>query len=112
MKDRKLYCKNAWQHKRKQILVRDNYTCRECRRYGKYKNANHVHHIYPAEFYPEWAFESWNLITLCQACHNEMHDRDSHDVTAKGKEWQRRADKWRESIGRADGLSNRDGSTA
>ena len=58
--------------------------CQECKRYGKQREGSHVHHIYPYENYPEFAYNDWNLITLCQSHHNEMHDRESHKLTNKG----------------------------
>lgn len=79
-----------WQRKRDSILRRDGYTCQLCKRYGKMTGARHVHHIFPWEFYPELTYESWNLISLCQNCHNRMHDRDTHELTEEGKRLQRR----------------------
>ena len=80
-----MYDDRKWQAKRKTILRRDKYICQECKRYGKMREGNHVHHIYPYEFYPEYAYSDWNLITLCQSCHNKMHDRESHKLTNEGK---------------------------
>ena len=70
---------------RRCILKRDNYQCQECRRYGKMRTGEHVHHIFPIEYYPEYAFETWNLVTLCQSCHNRMHDRDGHELSKDGE---------------------------
>lgn len=85
-----VYKNSKWEHKRKVILSRDNYSCRWCKRYGKNTEASHVHHIYPVEFYPEYSYCNWNLISLCQKCHNIMHDRDTHEITATGKILQRK----------------------
>lgn len=85
-----VYKNSKWEHKRKVILGRDNYSCRWCKRYGKNTEASHVHHIYPVEFYPEYSYCNWNLISLCQKCHNVMHDRDTHEITATGKILQRK----------------------
>ena len=79
-----MYDDKRWQNKRKSILRRDKYMCQECKRYGKQREGSHVHHIYPYENYPEFAYDDWNLITLCQSHHNEMHDRESHKLTNKG----------------------------
>lgn len=59
--------------KRIEILRRDGFKCRECRRYGKRIDATHVHHIKPVEFFPELAFVNENLISLCAKCHNKKH---------------------------------------
>ena len=84
-----------WKHKRGMILRRDSYTCQLCKRYGKTTAAKHVHHIFPWEFYPQYTYENWNLISLCQQCHNRMHDRDTHEITEEGKKLQRKAEQWR-----------------
>lgn len=84
-----------WKHKRNMILRRDSYTCQLCKRYGKTTVAKHVHHIFPWEFYPQYTYENWNLISLCQQCHNRMHDRDTHEITEEGKKLQRKAEQWR-----------------
>ena len=79
------YKDSRWIAKRKVILKRDAYQCQECRRYGKIVDASHVHHIWPLEHYPEYKYCSWNLISLCNKCHNKMHDRETHELTAVGK---------------------------
>lgn len=84
------YKTTVWKKKREMILRRDEYMCRECRRYGKTTPATTVHHIYPIEEYPQWRLESWNLISLCWACANAMHDRKTGKLTELGWEWQRR----------------------
>lgn len=61
------------------------YLCQECKRYGKMREGSHVHHIFPAEYYEEYQYEAWNLITLCQTCHNRMHDRDTHELSEYGE---------------------------
>lgn len=84
------YKEKRWKKKRESILRRDNYLCQESKRYGKSVQATTVHHIFPAEFYPELKYESWNLLSLSKEAHNMMHDRDTHEITDKGKAWQRK----------------------
>jgi 5-methylcytosine-specific restriction endonuclease McrA len=84
------YKDKRWIHKRSVILRRDEYLCQESKRYGKAVQATTVHHIYPVEFYPELAYIDWNLISLSDSKHNEMHDRDTHELTDKGKALQLR----------------------
>lgn len=67
-------------------MRRDGYMCQECKRYGKQREGQHVHHIFPVEYYPEYEWQLWNLITLCQRCHNAMHDRDTHELSDKGEQ--------------------------
>lgn len=84
------YKSRRWLAKRKAVLRRDRYQCRECRRFGIASDASVVHHAYPADDYPEYAWEDWNLISLCSACHNAMHDRESGALTDRGLAWRRR----------------------
>lgn len=79
-----------WRHLRQQILRRDGYRCQEAARFGRNVEADVVHHIWPAEDFPEYAYSAWNLISLSQAAHNAMHDRDTGQLTAQGERWRRR----------------------
>lgn len=88
-----MYNDKRWEKKRAVILRRDAYKCQECKRYGKCRPGDHVHHVYPVEQYPDERYNDCNLITLCQKCHNRMHDRDSHELTAYGKQLQMRMKK-------------------
>lgn len=79
-----------WQVLRRQVLRRDRHLCQESARYGRVVEANTVHHIWPAEDYPEYAYKSWNLLSLCQAQHDAMHDRVTRALTPVGERWRRR----------------------
>ena len=92
------YKSRRWQDKRKAILARDNYTCQWFKRFGKQYEATHVHHIYPLEFYPEYAMCNWNLISLSTKAHNMMHDRETHEITAIGKILQRKVQREKEEF--------------
>ena len=67
------YLSPEWKSKREYILQRDGYMCRECKRYGRAKEATTVHHIKHLDEYPELALDDDNLISLCDACHNKAH---------------------------------------
>lgn len=67
------YNNPKWLRKRKTILKRDGYMCRECKRYGKNREAKTVHHIKHVDEYPELAYVDSNLISLCNDCHNKKH---------------------------------------
>ncbi len=84
------YKDKRWERKRFVVLKRDEYQCRECKRYGKTVAANTVHHVYPAEDYPQWWLATWNLLSLCAACHGKMHDKTSDKLTELGLEWMER----------------------
>lgn len=81
-----IYDSKKWQRKRKAILARDKYICQVSKRYGKIIQADVVHHIFPVEYCPQYAFCNWNLISLSKAEHNAMHYRDGHGLTRKGQE--------------------------
>lgn len=85
------YKSTRWKHKRENILRRDEYMCRECKRYGRTAPAKTVHHINPLETHSDLAFASWNLVSLCNSCHDEMHDRINGNLTEKGKMLRARA---------------------
>lgn len=74
-----------WQSQRRNVRVRDNFTCKECgitehESIEKFGQKLHVHHIKPfMEFgYIEGENENYkiansskNLVTLCQSCHHK-----------------------------------------
>lgn len=80
-----------WRLLRERVLRRDGYRCREAARYGKIVEADVVHHIWPAEDYPEYAYCAWNLISLSAEAHDRMHDRITRKLTPLGESWRRRA---------------------
>ena len=49
------------------------YLCQECKRYGRNREAQTVHHIVHLEDDPSLALDEKNLISLCNACHNKAH---------------------------------------
>ena len=67
------YKSAKWDAKRKAILRRDGYMCRNCRRYGRMREATTVHHIKHLDEHPELALVDSNLISLCADCHNKAH---------------------------------------
>lgn len=87
------YHSGKWKAKRKKILRRDGYMCQYCRRFGKRVDAVTVHHIYPAEKYPQYIWCDWNLISLCGQCHDKMHDRTNNMLTVDGDLLKRLADR-------------------
>lgn len=49
-----------------------------------------MHHVWPAEDFPEYAYCTWNLISLSQEAHDQMHDRNTGRLTNLGEYWRRR----------------------
>jgi len=60
-----------WSKLRFFIYKRDNYTCQRCGRTGLSKP--HCHHIRPIGY--GGSSHPGNLITLCENCHNKIHER-------------------------------------
>lgn len=79
-----------WQALRARALKRDGHKCREAARYGRQVQAEVVHHIWPVEDYPEYAYCLWNLISLSASAHDAMHDRKTRKLTALGLAWKNR----------------------
>lgn len=71
--------RSAYKEWRKQVFIRDNYTCQKC----GIKNGNgksiylHAHHIKGFADYPESRLDVNNGITLCKNCHLLQH---SHKI--------------------------------
>ena len=79
------YQSTRWKKKRQSILARDGYQCRECRRYGRMREAKEVHHIKHLDEHPERAFDDDNLISLCHRCHNAMHPEKAKGLNKSKK---------------------------
>lgn len=84
MTERQFFNSKRWERLRARVLRRDEYMDRVLYRYGKRVTGDTVHHIFPREYFPEYAFEPWNLITVSRATHNKLHDKDGHFLTADG----------------------------
>ena len=79
-----------WTRLREKILRRDGYRSREALRYGRSVQADTVHHCWPAEDYPEYAWEPWNLISVTHEEHRSFHNADG-SLTERGDAWRRRS---------------------
>lgn len=79
-----------WRVVRERALRRDEGLCQEALRYGKVVQAEVVHHIWPAEDYPEYRYCVWNLVSLSKAAHDAMHDRVTDALTPLGERWRRK----------------------
>ena len=84
------YDSKKWQRARTRALHRDGYRCQLSWRYGKIREAEVVHHIFPREDFPQYAYSLWNLISLTREQHNRLHDRNSNELTEEGKTLLRR----------------------
>jgi 5-methylcytosine-specific restriction endonuclease McrA len=84
------YDAKRWRKLSAAAMRRDGYQCQLSKRYGKTVQAEVVHHIYPADEYPEYAYCLWNLISLSRKMHNALHDRENDSLTAEGVALMRR----------------------
>lgn len=63
-----------WQKKRLEIMERDKFTCQVCERGINDGTPLNVHHlVYDKEKEP-WEYASSDLITLCERCHQKVHN--------------------------------------
>lgn len=65
-----------WQKKRLHILELDEWTCRSC---GSTTKTLNIHHALYRKFANPWDYPDWDLITLCEDCH-EKHEAIKGDV--------------------------------
>ena len=84
------YHEPRWEKLRKQALIRDGYQDRYLSRYGKLRDAEVVHHIFPVREFPEYQYCLWNLISVTRSTHNSFHDTRTDELTEKGQEVLRR----------------------
>lgn len=73
-----------WHKKRRHILALDGYKDRVAAWYGKAVEATIVHHIYPADEYPQWRYCDWNLISVSFTTHNKLENRQTGELTELG----------------------------
>lgn len=57
----------AW---RKEIFIRDHYTCQLCGQYGRSLQA---HHLNAWHAFPDERYDLDNGVCLCEKCHNDFH---------------------------------------
>lgn len=86
MRNGEVYNSRRWERLRGSVLIRDEFIDQIQKRYGRRVQANTVHHIFPREWFPEFAFCEWNLISVSAKTHNQLHDRETHKLTNKGFE--------------------------
>lgn len=81
----KFYKSKEWLTLRVVALQRDNFECQMCKEKGKYHKAECVHHIKEVKLSPRLSLTLDNLMCLCNACHNKVHDRMSIFQREQGK---------------------------
>ena len=79
------YHSARWRKKRESILRRDGYQCQYAKLYHRMEEANTVHHIFPRQKYPQYAWCDWNLISVSAANHNKLENRATGELTDAGR---------------------------
>lgn len=68
LETKKAYLQSSiWKKKRKEVMIRDNYTCRLCNK----KDLFDIHHISGYDLIPNEGIE--HLVLLCRNCHDKQH---------------------------------------
>ena len=80
------YNDKAWARKRSHILRRDGWIDQVELQKGRKIEANVVHHILPAEDYPEYRYSDWNLISISNATHKRLHEKYTGKLSREGME--------------------------
>lgn len=78
------YQSYKWKKKRARILKLDRGMDRVAEYFGRHEIATTVHHIYPADEYPEYEWCDWNLISVSQSTHNKLENRKTGELTELG----------------------------
>ena len=84
------YTSARWRRLRRSVLVAADYRCQYWKRYGKMVEADRVHHIWPVEDYPQYAWCRWNLIALSFEAHMMMHRPGGYGLSELGEALKRR----------------------
>ena len=81
----KFYATDDWRELREEVLEYFHFECQECLRKGNYTRADCVHHVNEVRQRPDLALSrhyvdskgirQYNLIPLCNTCHNLIHDK-------------------------------------
>lgn len=79
------YKEQRWEELRLSILRRDKYICQVSKRYGKIRQAEIVHHVFPREEFPEYEYTPWNLVAITRRVHKDLHDQNTGELTEEGR---------------------------
>ena len=68
------YNSSAWRKKRDEVMKDNHYLCYVCKLNKRYERANEVHHIKNLKNHIDLGLEDDNLVCLCYAHHDEVHE--------------------------------------
>ena len=82
------YKSKEWIELKNEVMMSFHYECQECLKRGRYTKADCIHHHNEVRHRPDLALskyyidsegnKQYNLIPLCNRCHNEVHDKFGH----------------------------------
>lgn len=80
------YHTSEWKHVRDEVMAMDHHECQACKARGVYTKATCVHHVNHIRQYPEHRADIYvdgkrNLVSLCDACHNEAHPEKANPTS-------------------------------
>ena len=75
IREQAFYISKEWLRVRKIALARDHFLCQHCLKDKQVTAADVVHHIKELKQFPELALTLDNLLCLCNACHNTVHNK-------------------------------------
>jgi len=75
------YYSSQYKQWRRDVFIRDEFTCHECGKKHIYITA---HHIKSFTHFPELRFDTNNGITLCEECHSKTDNYKGHNKRKAG----------------------------
>lgn len=100
----KFYKSANWIELKNDVLYELHNECQECLKRGKYTRAECVHHVNEVRVRPDLALSKYykdkdgieqrNLLPLCNACHNQVHDKFDKWNKEQGKEKFTNEERW------------------
>lgn len=73
-----------WQKKRLEVLAESGWQCSSC---GDQESTLHVHHLVYVKGREPWEYENYELVVLCESCHQRTHQIDAELKTAIELVW-------------------------
>lgn len=90
--EHRFYISAAWIRTAQKVRRLDRYECALCRARGRYSRGELVHHVKHLRDRPDLALEIFDpdsgerqLVTLCKACHEEMHPESLRRIEPQPK---------------------------
>ena len=90
--EKRFYLSPMWRRKRKEVLAMDKHECQLHKQRGQYRKATMVHHVNQLKHRPDLGLSVWdgkerNLLSLCNDCHEEIHNHRQETKEPVTVEW-------------------------